>query len=79
MDVCSVVLWSEWPMAHEASPVCETLEQNSQTFVIQPGRINAGDWRFDFRKHLGTDSQPFDVYALRKVGWCELLKALMAA
>lgn len=79
MDVRSVVPWSEWPMAPEASPVRVTLEQDSQTFVIQPGRVKDGGWRFDFHKHLATDSQPFDVYALRQVGWAELPWAWMAA
>ena len=79
MDMRSVVPWSEWPMAPEASPVRVTLEQDSQTFVIQPGRIQGGGWRFDFHKHLATDSQPFDVYALRQVGWAELPWAWMAA
>ena len=79
MDVRSVVPWTEWPMAPEASPVRVTLEQDSQTFVIQPGRIKDGGWRFDFHKHLATDSQPFDVYALRQVGWGEMPWAWMAA
>ncbi len=79
MDVRAVVPWSEWPMAPEASPVRVTLEQDSQTFVIQPGRIREGGWRFDFHKHLATDSQPFDVYALRQVGWGEMPWAWMAA
>lgn len=79
MDVRAVVPWSEWPMAPEASPVRVTLEQDSQTFVIQPGRIAEGGWRFDFHKHLATDSQPFDVYALRQVGWNEMPWAWMAA
>ncbi len=79
MDVRAVVPWSEWPMAPEASPVRVTLEQDSQTFVIQPGRIAEGGWRFDFHKHLATESQPFDVYALRQVGWGEMPWAWMAA
>ena len=79
MDVRSVVPWTEWPMAPDASPVRVTLEQDSQTFVIQPGRIKDGGWRFDFHKHLATDSQPLDVYALRQVGWGEMPWAWMAA
>ncbi len=79
MDVRAVVPWSEWPMAPDASPVRVTLEQDSQTFVIQPGRIAEGGWRFDFHKHLATESQPFDVYALRQVGWNEMPWAWMAA
>ena len=79
MDMRSVVPWTEWPMAPEASPVRVTLEQDSQTFVIQQGRIKDGGWRFDFDKHLATDSQPFDVYALRQIGWGEMPWAWMAA
>ena len=79
MDVRGVVPWTEWPMAPDASPVRVTLEQDSQTFVIQPGRIKDGGWRFDFHKHLATDSQPFDVYALRQVGWSEMPWAWMTA
>ena len=79
MDVRGVVPWTEWPMAPDASPVRVTLEQDSQTFVVQPGRIKDGGWRFDFHKHLATDSQPFDVNALRQVGWGEMPWAWMAA
>ncbi|MES2416000.1 MAG: ATP-binding protein [Pseudomonadota bacterium] len=79
MDVRAVVPWSEWPMTPATSPVRVTLEQDSQTFVIQAGNIREGGWRFDFHKHLATESQPFDVYALRQVGWNELPWAWMAA
>ena len=79
MDLRAVVPWTEWPMAPDASPVRVTLEQDSQTFVIQPGRIKDGGWRFDFHKHLATDSQPFDVYAQRQVGWVEMPWAWMSA
>ena len=66
-------------MAPDASPVRVTLEQDSQTFVIQTGRIKDGGWRFDFDKRQAIDSQPFDVYALRQVGWGEMPWAWMAA
>ena len=72
MDLRAVVPWSEWPMTPEASPVRITLEHESQTFVLQQGHIHEGGWRFDFRKHLAADSQPFDLVALRQVGWAEL-------
>ncbi len=78
MDLRAVVPWSEWPMAPEASPVRLTLEHASQSFVLQPGRIGHGGWRFDFHKHLAADSQPFDVSALRQVGWGELPWTRMA-
>ena len=72
IDARSMVPWSEWPMVADSSPVRLVLEQAGQEFVVQPGRIDDGGWRFEFHKHLATDSQPFDVAALRQVGWNEL-------
>lgn len=75
MDLRAVVPWSEWPMAPQTSPVRVTLEQASQTFVVQRGALDigsGGSWRFGFSKHLAADSQPFDVVGLRTVGWAEL-------
>jgi signal transduction histidine kinase len=79
MDLRAVVPWSEWPMAPDTSPVRVTLEHDTQQFVLQPGRIGEGGWRFEFQKHLATDSQPFNVVAVRQVGWRELPWAWMAA
>ncbi len=79
MDLRATVPWSEWPMAPDTSPVRVTLEYDSQSFVVQPGRIGPGGWRFDFHKHLAADSQPFDVVAIRQVGWAELPWGWMAA
>ena len=79
MDLRAVVPWSEWPMAPDTSPVRVTLEQAGQQFVLQPGRIGEGGWRFEFQKQLATDSQPFNVVALRQVGWSGLPWAWMAA
>lgn len=79
MDLRPTVPWSEWPMAPDTSPVRVTLEYDSQSFVVQPGRIGTGGWRFDFHKHLAADSQPFDVVAIRQVGWAELPWGWMAA
>lgn len=72
MDLRAAVPWSEWPMAPDTSPVRVTLEHDSQSFVVQPGHLGTGGWRFDFHKHLAADSQPFDVVATRQVGWTEL-------
>ena len=72
LDLRAVVPWSEWPMAPDTSPVRVTLEHQGQIFVLQPGHIQAGGWRFEFHKHLAAESQPFDVVALRQVGWGEL-------
>ena len=44
LDLRAVVPWSEWPMAPETSPVRVTLEQDKQSYVLQPGRIRDGGW-----------------------------------
>ena len=79
MDLRAAVPWPEWPMAADSSPVRVALEYGGQQFVVQPGRIDDAGWRFDFRKPLATDSQPFDVVAARRVGWGELPWLWMAA
>ena len=77
MDLRAVVPWSEWPMVPQVSAVRVVLEQAGQTFVLQPGRPDTGGWRFDFNKHLASDSQPFNVAATRHVGAGELPWAWM--
>ena len=72
IDLRRFVPWSEWPTDPTTSPVRTTLEHAGQQFVIQPGHAAPGIWHFGFRKHLATDSQPFDVVATRDVGWAEL-------
>jgi signal transduction histidine kinase len=79
LDLRAVVPWSEWPMAPDTSPVRVTLEHQGQIFVLQPGQIQTGGWRFEFHKHLAAESQPFDVVALRQVGWDELPWSWMLA
>ena len=79
LDLHAVVPWSEWPMAPDTSPVRMTLDDGKQSYVLQPGRIREGGWRFEFHKHLATDSQPFDVAGVRQVGWAELPWAWMLA
>ena len=79
LDLHAVVPWSEWPMVPDTSPVRITLEDGQQSYVVQPGRIGTDGWRFEFHKHLATDSQPFDVAGLRQVGWGELPWAWMLA
>lgn len=72
VDVHAAVPWADWSMSVDASPVRVTLEHAGQAFVVQQGRVAEGGWRFEFRKHLASDSQPFDVVAVRQVGWAEL-------
>ena len=82
IDVATMLPWTEWPMPRETSPVRLTLEQEGQVFVVQPGRLKDGPlagWRFEFHKHLASASQPFDVFAIRQVGWAELPWAWMLA
>ena len=72
IDLRGTVPWSEWPMAPEQSPVRVSLDHAGQSFLLQPGQAAGAGWRFDFQKHLASDSQPFDVVATRQVGWPEL-------
>lgn len=77
IDVQASVPWSDWSMPVQTSPVRVTLEHAGQAFVVQPGRIGDWGWRFEFHKHLASASQPFDVVAIRQVGWQELPWAFM--
>jgi C4-dicarboxylate-specific signal transduction histidine kinase len=79
IDMHGLVPWSEWPMQPDTSPVRVMLEHAGQRFVLQPGEDDAQGWRFDFSKHLATDSQPFDVLAARQVGWAQLPWRWMSA
>lgn len=72
IDLHGTIPWKDWSMPVQTSPVRVTLEHAGQAFVVQPGRLTAQGWRFAFRKHLDSQSQPFDVVALRQVGWQEL-------
>ena len=72
IDLRGMVPWEEWPMKPESSPVRVTLEHQDQRYVVQPGNETAGLWRFEFRKRLAADSQPFDVVATRSTGWNDL-------
>lgn len=78
IDVHGTIPWNEWSMPVQSSPVRVTLEHAGQTFEVQPGRITGRGWRFEFHKHLASASQPFDVVAVRVVGWQELPWGAMA-
>ncbi len=71
-DVRTSVPWADWSMPVQTSPVRVTLEHLGQVFVVQAGQERSGPARFEFRKHLASASQPFDVVAVRRVGWSEL-------
>ena len=76
VDLQRFVPWAEWPTDPKTSPVRTTLEHAGQAFVITPGQSNGGGgqgvWRFEFKKHLATESQPFEVVANHAVPWAEL-------
>ena len=81
IDMRGMVPWGDWPMKPDTSPVRVVLEHEAQSFTLQRG--NASDvestrgWRFDFRKHLAAESQPFDVVASQNFGWNQLPWLLM--
>jgi signal transduction histidine kinase len=79
IDVSASVPWSDWSMPVQSSPVRVTLEHAGKVFVVQPGRLTGSGWRFEFHKHLASESQPFDVVAVRQVGWLELPWGVMTA
>jgi len=71
IDLRAMVPREEWPLA-EQSPVLVALEHGSQRYVVQAGDGGRGPWRFEFRKRLAADSQPFDAVLTRSAGWAEL-------
>ncbi len=77
IDMRGLAPWSEWPMKPDTSPVRVMLESAGRRFVLQPGRDDASGWRFDFSKHLATESQPFDVVATRQLDWSHLPRGWM--
>ena len=81
IDVRGMVPWSEWPMAADASPVRLTLDYAGESFVLQPGHVNAvnaSGWQFGFSQKLTSASQPFEMVAQRQVVWSELPWSQMA-
>lgn len=64
--------WDEWPTDPRSSPVQVLLQFESQSLVLQPGQAGRRGWHFDFSKRLAADSQPFDLHAMRVMGWEEL-------
>lgn len=79
MDLKSVVPWSEWPMPPETSPTQLLLAHAGARYVLQPGAAGGLGWDYAFHKQLAAESQPFEVVALRTVGWGELPWAWMLA
>lgn len=82
IDMKSMVPWSEWPTAKDGSPdrdsaVRVALAIGAKEWTVQPGRSLGSPWQFEFRKHLATESQPFDVVVTRCVAWGELPWVMM--
>jgi signal transduction histidine kinase len=81
IDMRGMVPWGDWPMKADTSPVRVVLEHEAQSFTLQRGNATNVDstrgWRFDFRKHLAAESQPFDVVASQNFGWNQLPWLLM--
>jgi len=71
VDLRGLVPAQEWPMA-PGGKIRVALDHDGQSFEIEPGLITRRGWPFEFRKHLATPSQPFDLVAARSVGWSEL-------
>ena len=82
IDMQSMVPWSEWPTAKNGasdrdSVVRVALAIAANEWALQPGKLLGSPWQFSFRKHLATESQPFDVVVTRCVRWSELPWLLM--
>lgn len=71
IDLRAMVPREEWPLP-EPSPVLVALEHAGQRYVVQAGDGGSGPWRFEFRKRLAADSQPFDAVLTRSAGWADL-------
>lgn len=78
LDLRQMVPAAEWPIA-ATSPVRVSLQHDGKLLVLHNGQAADGAWRFDFRKKLASDSQPFDVVLERQLGWAALPWAAMAA
>ncbi len=72
IDLAGSVPWRDWPMDPQRSPVALRLQRDGQQLQLQAGQPAAGGWRFELAKALASPSQPFDMVAVREVGWREL-------
>lgn len=82
IDLRTMVPWPEWPMQRESSPVRVSLVHAGSEHVIQAGDLSPGTrpgWRFEFHKVVAAESQPFDVVAVRHLGWGHLPWSRMLA
>lgn len=78
LDLDALVPAAEWPLQRDGA-VRVVLAQGGQQRVWAPGRLAGAGWRFDFSKHLASDSQPFELQLAQRVGWAALPWGPMAA
>lgn len=62
IDIAAMVPRSEWPYAADGQALV-ALELAGQRWPLTAATLPDTRWRFDFRKHLAADSQPFDLVA----------------
>ena len=79
VDLARTVPWADWPMDPQTSPERVSLDLGEHLYVVQPGSAAGGLWHFDFRKHLASASQDFEVVAGRDVRLRELPWGAMTA
>lgn len=72
IDWREAIPWDEWPLKPDSSPVTITLNAGMAHFPLQAGQPAQTPWRFEFRKRLSTESQPFEIVASLPVGWSSL-------
>ena len=77
IDLRQAVPLAEWPIAAD-SPVRVSLQHDGRSLELQSGRLFDAPWRFDARKKLASDSQPFDVVLEQHLGWQALPWSAMA-
>ena len=77
IDLLQPVPVAEWPIRAD-SPVRVSLQHGGRSLELQSGRMFDAPWRFDSRKKLASDSQPFDVVLERRLGWSALPWGAMA-
>lgn len=70
---------AEWPLPAGGATAAVLLHEGRR-FVLQAATESSSErgWRFDARKPLAADSQPFELVTTRVVGWSALPWARMA-
>ena len=71
IDMAGLTAQAEWPFAGDALTVL-WLESAAGRRTLQAGREQSGPARFEARKLLAAESQPFELGARRDLGWAQL-------